>query len=323
MKKFIGNILIFLVILSTVTAAVNFIYGKITNVDPSTNKFSSIPDTIQICNFGTSHGMQGFNYEDFESDYDCFNFGLTSQLPSYDYRLFQYYGDHIVEGTVVFIPVSYISLFGKNEVDSGEFFAKNKRYYSILPASLIKEYDSEIGIFVKFLPALTSSTHDLVLTLLGRSEAAYDKTWRAVGTAASISRSATGRSIAQAGSKDFYYDEDGNRIENHEEIDALYALIKGCQEKGAIPILLTTPFTREFTDAVRENAPDFYDHYYLIIDRITRDTGVEYYDYAFDERFVSAYSWFRNADHLNKEGARNFTNILMEEVVYANGYLDK
>ena len=72
------------------------------------------------------------------------------------------------------------------------------------------------------------------------------------------------------------YDDDGNRIENQEEIDALYALIKGCQEKGAIPILITTPYLHEYTDAVKENTEDFYDQFYSIIDRVVTDTGVEY-----------------------------------------------
>lgn len=41
-----------------------------------------------------------------------------------------------------------------------------------------------------------------------------------------------------------------------------------------------------------------------------------YCDYAFDERFMNNYKWFMNADHLNKEGARQFVNILMDEVVH-------
>lgn len=83
------------------------------------------------------------------------------------------------------------------------------------------------------------------------------------------------------------------------------------------------PFLHEYTEAVDKCAEDFYDHFYSIIGQIVWDTGVEYYDYAFDERFVNEYSWFWDADHLNSEGARNFTNILMDEIVYAKGYLDK
>ena len=323
MKRFIYNLLVYVIILSMIMVALNLIYGRSHNTNPDTNKFIHMPDVIQICNFGTSHSMRAFNYGDFKSDYDCFNFALTAQRLSYDYRIFQYYGDHVVEGSVVFIGISYISLFGPDEVDDDGFAIKNERYYSILPAPLIKEYDLKTDLCVRFFPALVTSTSDLIVALLGQSEATYNKSWQTTATTEDIRKSAVERANAQAGNKEQYYDRDGNRIENQKEIDALYALIRGCQEKGAIPILITTPFLQEFTDAVKESAPDFYDHFYSIMDQVVQDTGVEYYDYAFDERFTHKYSWFSDADHINMEGARNFTNILMEEVVYANGYLDK
>lgn len=45
------------------------------------------------------------------------------------------------------------------------------------------------------------------------------------------------------------------------------------------------------------------------------DVPQGFYDYAFDERFSNSYNLFFNSDHLNKEGARLFTNILMDETV--------
>lgn len=318
MKKFIKNLIIFVAIIAIVTMTVNFIYVKNKGDMDYTDKFASIPDTVQICNFGSSHGLYGYNYEDLENNYDCFNFGLTAQYLSYDYRLFQYYGNHIDDGTVVFINVSYFSLFGKGEVRDTDFVSKNKRYYSILPASLIKEYDFKTDLFVRYIPALGADAVVLIKTLLEKSLDTNDENWQRVSTDIDVNESAK---------EDFFkhikqnkYDDDGNRIENQEEIDALYALIKGCQEKGAIPILITTPYLHEYTDEVKVNAKDFYDQFYSIIYQVVTDTGVEYYDYAFDERFANEYSWFMNSDHLNKEGARNFVDILMREIVYEKGY---
>lgn len=316
MKRFIKKLLAFVLAFISVLTAVNFAYVKLRKLD--TDKFSAIPETIQICNFGSSHGRDGFNYENIESEYNCFNFGLSSQTLSYDYRLFQYYGDHIVAGTIVFIPISYFSLFGTDETSRDEFFAKNKRYYSILPASLIKEYDYKTNLYVKYLPALATDTSNLIKALLGKPENAFEQ----LGVE-DISIHAKYRFESHVGDNKMFYDGDGHRIENQEEIGALYALIKECQKKGAVPILITTPYLHEYTDIIKENTPDFYDQFYSIIDRVVRDTGAEYYDYAFDERFASEYSWFLNSDHLNKEGARNFTNIVMQEIVYAKGYLDK
>lgn len=308
----------FVLAISTITTAVNYVYVKRGGLDLyGTNKFASISDTVQICNFGSSHGMYGFNYEDLESDFDCFNFAMSAQSLSYDYRLFQHYGDHIVEGTVVFIPVSYFSLFGIDETNKDGFLSKNKRYYFILPSPLIKEYDYKTELYARYFPALTANTGILIMTLLGKSvdiNAVND---------AYAGADAIAKFNWHIGNRAIYYDDAGNRIENQEEIGALYALIEGCREKGAVPILVTTPHLHEYTDIVKEKAPDFYDQFYSIIDRVVRDTGAEYYDYAFDERFVNEYSWFKDTDHLNQEGARNFTNIVMDEIVYAEGYLDK
>ena len=165
MKKFTLKLIIFVVIIASVTMTINSIYVKRCKRDlDHINKFASIPETVQICNFGSSHGLHGYNYEDLEDDYDCFNFALSSQYLSYDYRLFQYYGDHIDDGTVVFITVSYFSLFGESEVSNGSFNSKNRRYYSILPASLIKEYDLKTSLIVRHIPAVVAELNILIRT---------------------------------------------------------------------------------------------------------------------------------------------------------------
>lgn len=317
MIKFIKKLFVFVLVITVMTMAVNSVYVKRCKAD--TDKFVSIPETIQICNFGSSHSMNGFNYEDIENDYACFNFGLSGQSLSYDYRLFQYYSDRIADGAVVFIPISYFSLFGPEEINDVDFESKNKRYYSILPASMIKEYDLKTDIYVKYIPALGTSPSSFIATMLGKPIAPVDMSGQRVSTDINISESARLSVFVHITAAKFY-DIDGNRIENQEEISSLYALIKGCQEKGAIPVLITTPYLHEYTDTVKENAGDFYDHFYSIIDQVVKDTGAEYYDYAFDKRFANEYSWFRDAHHLNNEGGRNFVDILMREIVYAKGY---
>ncbi|MGN0505298.1 MAG: hypothetical protein ACI4FZ_01980 [Lachnospiraceae bacterium] len=316
MKKFAKKLFVFVIIIAIVIMSVNFVYVKQYQRDSDyRNKFASIPDTLQICDFGSSHALYGYNYEDISDNYSCFNFGMVSQFLSYDYRLFQYYGEHIDDGTVVFITVSYSSLFGNKETSYDSFASKNKRYYSILPKSLIKEYDFVTDMLINYVPALGVDTGVLIKTLLGRSN---DVVWQRVATDIDVGKNAEDAFYGHI--VNGKYDEEGNRIKNQEEIDALYALVKGCQEKGAIPVLITTPYLQEYTDEVKENAGDFYNEFYSIIDQVVEDTGVEYYDYAFDERFSNNYSWFMDSDHLNKEGARNFVDILMREIVYEKGY---
>lgn len=304
-------------IIVIITLTINFLFFKLDKSDLNyTDKFNNVPDTLDVCNFGSSHGLYGFNYEDIERNgYTCFNFGLTSQYISYDYRLIQQYGNHIGKGTIVFIPISYFPLFGKGEEFDDDFESKNKRYYSILSSELIKDYDIKTSIYVKYLPALDADTAVLIKTLIGKGSTPADNEfdWMRVASDIDVSedaKKAYGRHIEKN-----KLDDSGNRILNQEEIDALYELIDYCKGKGAVPILVTTPYLSEYTDEVKKSAPDFYDEFYSIVDAVVESTGVEYHDYAFDERFSHSYDLFMNADHLNKEGARQFTNILMEEVV--------
>lgn len=317
MKRFIAKILIFLLIVGSISACVNFVYMKRDHSDPQgIRKFQNMPSSIMVCNFGSSHGLFGFNYEDVDG-VECFNFALSSQTLSYDKRLFDYYKDNIADGAVVFIPVSYFSLYGNPEITGEGFLNKNKRYYQILPPEMIKEYDIKTGIYTK-LPSLSAGV-SLVKTLLVGSENTYhgitwhDITWSRLATDIDVKVDAE-----QACERHIFknkLDNEGNRILNQEEIEALEYIINACYEKGCTPILVTTPYLSEYTDEIKKEDPSFLNGFYDQINRIVEKTGVSYYDYGFDDRFIENYVWFMNSDHLNKEGARQFVNILMDEIV--------
>lgn len=313
MKRFLLKVLIFTLVVSVIVLSVNFTYIKMDNSNPdNVKKFDSIPTKIKICNFGSSHGMCGFNYDNIKK-IECFNFALSSQSLSYDKRLFEYYNGNIAEGAIVFIPVSYFSLFGEDECTINGFEEKNKRYYRILPSKMIKEYDIKTNIYVNYFPSLYAGVN-LFKALLGKSEDKNDEIW---------SEAASDINVAEEAEKAYKIhiiknklDENGNRILNQEELEALKYLIKSCQNMGFAPILITTPFLQEYTDQIKKSDKYFYGEFYNLIDKIVDETGVVYYDYAFDERFINNYDWFMDSDHLNKEGARQFVNILLEEVIH-------
>ena len=311
MKKFITKLLIYIFILLGFVLVINFAYIKLDRSDDGTKKFQNVPTDIAICNFGSSHGQYGYNYEDIENDYVCFNFALVSQTLSYDCCLLKNYQANISEDAVVFITISYFSSFGINEVETDNFELKNKRYYKILPASLIKEYNLCTDISKAF-PSLYADGEKLAVVLLGGNQGDSDESWKRTAENIDIEKDADAAYLRHLVTNK--QDENGRLIHNEEEISALYEMIAICREKGATPILVTTPFLSEYTDRVQEGIPDFLDEFYGIIDQVVKDTGVEYYDYSMDERFQNEYSLFMNSDHLNKEGARVFTNILMDEV---------
>ena len=56
----------------------------------------NVPDKIEICNVGNSHGYYGFNYEEYENKNVCFNFSLPSQSMSYNYLILENYKVNIL-----------------------------------------------------------------------------------------------------------------------------------------------------------------------------------------------------------------------------------
>ena len=83
MKKFIKNVLILTVIVSFITGGINYAYmhhsinyGTMGKCRNDSAYIVNVPEKIQICNFGNSHGYYGFNYDAYCDDFTCFNFSL-------------------------------------------------------------------------------------------------------------------------------------------------------------------------------------------------------------------------------------------------------
>lgn len=294
---------------------INLWYMPLNNRDlNNTKKFENVPYNIQICNLGSSHGLYGFNYEELSKSYTCFNFALNSQTLSYDARILDYYKDHLQEGAIVFVTISYQSLFGIPETEYDDFESKNARYYDFLPKHLIKEYDLKTAFLTK-LPSLYAY-ETLPLTLIGHYS---DADTELVGWNGAADEFDLPANTDLALAKHLVVgklDEHGNRIYNHEEINALYNIIETCESVGAIPILITHPYSLIYVNRIDIDSPEFFDDFYAVIDKVTADTGVAYHNFSKDSRFYNDYTYFRDTDHLNKSGATLFTHILMNEIVY-------
>lgn len=311
MKHFLRTILLYGGIIALLVWGINAWYLVMDKSDDNwTNKFKAVPEHIQICNFGSSHGLYSFNYEDVQEEFTCFNFALASQSLSYDLRILKQYQNRLEEGCLVFIPVSYFSFFGIDETQEADFLSKNKQYYDFLPPKYIKEYDLSTHVFERFLPSLNAYETLPAVLFMGRGSS-NEEIWSRTAENMDVSADAAlayGRHLVEE-----KLDEQGERRINEEEIAALGQMISLCREAGAVPVLVTTPYLREYLEEVERNAPEFYDVFYGIIDRITEETGIGYLNYAFDEEFMNRKDLFMNADHLNKEGARLFTNKLLSE----------
>lgn len=303
MKKFIIKNILFACIIVTIIEICNWGYMR---QDPyGTKQYKNMPDKIDVCNFGSSHSRCAFNYEDVENDIGCVNFGNTSQSHIYDYLILQAYQDQLADGGLAFITVSYHDFLGYDEIDDANFKSKNLRYYTFLPKEYIREYDSKTALGMKFTPCLFSdSLKHIIIGLLNYHPII---TWEIQTTKEEVSEKA--QLVAQ--SHIVKFDENGNRVYNQQEIDSLYKIIELCKSKNVTPVLITTPLTKEYTDAIKSLDLDYYNEFHEIIEKIQADTQVEYLDFSEDKRFCEKYEWFIDCHHLNKFGAREFTNILL------------
>lgn len=326
MKRFLKNVLIFFLAVGLITASINVVYivmskrsnaGTMGSTRDDNDYIRDVPDNIQICNFGSSHGICGFNYSRFPN-LTCFNFALGSQYLSYDYRILQQFQDHLSENAVVFIDLAYFSFFGKDETTDPDFLSKNRRYYYFLRDDLIKEYDAKTDFYLNYLPALVEENClSLVKALFGLNN---EDTWNTEVTPETAAIHGPKRYEDHVQSR---LDENGNRMYSQGEIDAARDIALLCHKLGAHPIFVTTPYLSEYPDAVQDNDPAFFDDFYRVIDKLCSETDTPYYDYSRDERFSGEYSLFIDTDHLNRRGAEKFTCILLEEVLGIQGDTNK
>lgn len=310
MKRFVVTVTAYILALGLIVSSVNWLYVSMGEDDPyGVSAYKQMPDNIQVCNLGSSHGRRGFDYSG-HPDIVSFNFAFTAQSLTYDYRILYNYQDHLAPGCVVYIPVSYFSFFGKSETELADFMSKNERYYHILPRELIREYDLLSYFCTVVFPAVGAGTDMFKVFLGGNGEPEQDIT---LITADTIDLENAARSAYRRHLVDDRQDENGDLLLLEDEVQSLYAIIELCKEIGARPVLVTTPYLAEYTDLVLENQPEFLPYFYSLVQKVSEDTQTPYWDYAFDQRFQHDYSLFMDSDHLNKSGALSFTEILLRE----------
>ena len=310
MKHFIKNIFCYVIIIAIITLGINAIYKIRVRND------SRVPDNINICNFGSSHGVHGYYYEALEDTYTCYNFAMDSQTLSYDERILDCYQDKLADGAVVIIDISFFACYGINETAYDDFESKNKRYYSILSPEYIKEYDWYTDLIVNHLCSINDGPLKVAAGILRPTMITEKKSYPDIWDTVNLSTLKT--DVEGSCYRHIYMDkrnEAGELIFNEGENQALYDMVEICRAHNATPIFVTVPYLKEYTDEIRMEDPDFFDGFYAWINHVADELEVEYYDYSLDERFIHDYSLFYNGDHMNSYGAKKFTEIIYAEVI--------
>ncbi len=313
MKKFVFKFICFICIVAAICLGLNALYVAYDKSDDDfTRKFKNVPENIEICNLGSSHGLYGYCYEDYEDEYTCFNFSLVAQSLTYDYNVLSYYKDHLKKGAYVFVNLSYFVILGEDETNNDDFESQNKRYYKFLPPSLVKEYSPYTDLIVSF-PILEAGGINVIAPFIGACPEDLHGEWYVTADTVDVEDDA--KKAALRHTVENKRDADGNLIINQNEIQAIYDIIDLCEEEGFQCVLIMPPYMQQYVDAVEKEAPGFEAEFLEMVQNISNDTGVPYYDYTTDERLNQNYGYFMNSDHLNYYGAKAFTEILMQEIV--------
>lgn len=309
MKKFLVKGTVFIMLLCVLIAILN--NGFYLNDKDRIHKFQNVPDGIEVCNIGASHSEYGFCWEDYQDEFVTFNFGLSNQSHYYDLQILEQYKEKLSENCVVFIVVSYPMLLYKNEINDEEFEYKNTRYYFFLPDESIKEFNCIKKIKTSFFPFVYNIKLSSLITSYFKKP--IDKVWLTTATSEGIKKQLN--SAFQRLVNDCKKDDNGKVIFSSEAVDSIYKMIECCNECGAKPILITPPFLRAYSEKVNNEFPEYAIGFKETVAKVQNDTGVAYFDYSMNERFLDNMEYFLNSDHLNKTGAKEFTKLVMEEIV--------
>lgn len=320
MRKFLGKVLILLMVLGILLAGANSVYVH-TEYYKNLNdmrKFSDIPEHIDILNFGASHSACAFSWNEYEN-FEGFNMALGSQTVVYDNALFHYYFSHLDENSTVVLEVMFKSLY-EEEPAQPPYGTDITRYYQILPGKYIRQWNWKDALFYQYIP------------ILGNRRAAVShirKEWfgeeRVVGELEqqSVQEELTGEPtqvltgwgeeamLAEGNRRAGVFMELSGSQEHGVQYEAFIDIIETCKENHIQVILVTAPTLPCFYNGF---SGEFMERFYADMDEICEKYDLLYLDYTGDERFLVDYRWYGDTDHLNGYGSRIFTKAFLEDI---------
>ncbi len=316
MKYFIKSLL-FIIIGLTLFVSLNALYVHTESYQDMNEvaKFQDVPDNIEICNLGNSHGTSAFIYAG--TDAVCFNFAIGAQRYCYDKRILEYYEDHLSPGCIVFIPVSYFSFYVGEHSD--QFESRNYSYYSFLPKDKIIGFTYADYVKYRLFPILTADYNIVAFKEYFEkksAEPADSSLAAAEGNEAAVQLS--DEQLAQIAEKraEIVYDliEEG-RPYKADVINDLSDIISICEAQQFTPVLVTTPFTTQYNDCFSEA---FITEFRQEVGDFADAQGVWFLDYSHDEVFQNHLEYFDDADHLTTEGGLAFTRMILDDLEALN-----
>jgi hypothetical protein len=291
LKKFLKKVVLCALLVAVTMVMLHFVYLKSELwIRADTRSFFKVPDSVQVVNLGSSHGWYDFDYSQV-GDLRGVNLGLHSQDFYYDYQVLDRFKGHLAPGCVVLIPVSYFS-FGKRADTSNPSYAA--RYYGILKYSSIKKHN--LVDYLKAKVRLLFAGSNLALqSLPGETP---------------LTSGQLGANTKLRASSHKEFTRPSREVSNYTR-GWLCRTIELCQKNGLKPVLVTPPFSKSYNDCFTEEDLAVFDS---SVSSICEKYGLDYLDYARDPRLAHP-RYFIDSDHMNKRGAKKFTDLVVDELV--------
>ncbi|MBP2143880.1 hypothetical protein J2127_001049 [Methanococcus voltae] len=303
MKRLLKKSVIFITVFMLMLYSLNAIYSNTNGYKDVNNmySFNSVSYNLELVNFGTSHGMMGIDYQN--EPYNAFNFGLTNQLLYYDYCLLEQYSDHLNEDCVVIIPVSYLSLYHNY---SEQLPKQEPRYYGYLDDKYLNITFEKYIRYVLF-PILSSGNGNILYLI--KDKANISNPWKY-----NIKYMGENELIDNAENCVRYHYYSKLQVFRPVDNKSVYytkKMIEYCKNNGYTPVLITIPTTDEYTNKIPQKV---YDEFYSIVPGIAEEYNVTYLDYSNHTEISSNHTLFSDSTHLNVNGRKAFTKLLISDL---------
>ena len=263
-------------------------------------KFTHVPQNIQLANVGSSHGACSFDYDAFPN-LVTYNMGISWQHHRYNYYLIKQYIDFFSENAVMLIPISYFDI---TRIEKDPLY----KYYKILERKNFPDWSLKDYFLYKIFPFF-STKKPWKKFLMNETNSPITVYKKAALTEQSVTDNS--RVMYELYTKD-------NGSEKGEEgfqynIEAVSKIIDLCHEHSIIPVLVSTPQTDKL-NALHEEA-NFFSKFYRFTDVLKEKyPGLIYLDYSQASEYSSDYSLFSDATHLNEKGAKKFTAQIVQDL---------
>jgi len=311
MKKFNLRILLFTAPLVFIFLLAEFIFDDSllagsSRIFKKVHEYLENKNDVRILVFGNSHGDNAIS-EDFEPD--IFNLANQGQDLKYDWFLFDFIGD-IDKVDFVVLTLSFFS-FEYSEDKIWPYQVKDYMdLHTLNPTGNILQfrrwvYDNSILI------NHTMSTNNLVNYIKKKYFRKPEKKKKNIKK---------GRIDFQKKRKTLIQDAERRAVPTQlKYFNAPFKtnqayinhFIKKCQQAKKHLVLMVPPFHSTLIDRfdpVKLN--DFYEK----MSQLENEHNLPVFDYSKDVRFLNNDAYFLNSDHLNKEGARYFTEIFLGDL---------